>query len=96
MMTFLEKLDREFVTQGGIKERMHRARTGFRQQQDERLKQLEAERPQLIKQLNQAQTEADHWKAAYEDLKQRALKAYYNQQTEIEGLKKRLEEVHNL
>ena len=95
MMTFLEKLDREFVTQGGIKERMHRARTGFRQQQDERLKQLEAERPQLIKQLNQAQTEADHWKAASEDLKQRALKAYYNQQTEIEELKKRLEEVHN-
>lgn len=88
MMTFLEKLDREFVTEGGIKERMYRARTGYRQQQDERLKQLEAERPQLQQQLTQAQAEAAHWKAAYEDLKQRALKAYYQQQAEIEELKK--------
>lgn len=88
MMTFLEKLDREFVTEGGIKERMYRARTGYRQAQDERLKQLEAERPQLQQQLTRAQAEAAHWKAAYEDLKQRALKAYYQQQAEIEELKK--------
>lgn len=88
MMTFLEKLDREFVTEGGIKERMYRARTGYRQAQDERLKQLEAEHPQLQQQLTQAQAEAAHWKAAYEDLKQRALKAYYQQQAEIEELKK--------
>ena len=78
MMSFLERLDREFVTQGGFKERMHRARTGYRQQQDERIRQLEAENALL--------------KTAYEDLKQRALKAYYRQQAEIEELKKRLGE----
>ena len=94
MMTFLEKLDREFVTQGGIKERMHRARTGYRQQQDERLKQLEAERPLLLQQLEQAHAEANHWQTAYEDLKQRALKAYYQQQAEIEALKKKLGEAN--
>lgn len=33
-------LEREFVEQGGIKERMHSARTGYRQQQDEELSQL--------------------------------------------------------
>lgn len=92
MLTFLEKLDREFVTQGGIKERMHRARTGYRQQQDERLKQLEAELPQLREELTKAQAEAQQWQAAYNDLKQRALNAYYKQQEEIESLKKRLGE----
>ncbi len=104
--SYLERLDKEFVTQGGIKERMHRARTGYRKQQDERLKQLEAERPQLENrlqelqhqlqqaqhQLQQARTEANQWKAAYEDLKERALKAYYQQKDEIEELKKRLEQ----
>ena len=41
MMSFLKKLEQEFITQGGIRERMHRARTGYRNQQDERLKELE-------------------------------------------------------
>lgn len=108
LMSFLAKLDREFVTEGGIKERMYKARTGYRQKQDERLKQLE-ENPRLIKQIlelkeqlekqkaqleeQKAQLEdalslAAKWQAAYEDLKQRALKAYYEQQAEIERLKK--------
>ena len=89
-MSFLEKLDVEFVTEGGIKERMYKARTGYRSQQDERLKQLEAERPILEQQLTEAQAEASTWKAAYEDLKQRALKAYYTQQEEIKALKEEL------
>lgn len=113
LMSFLAKLDREFVTEGGIKERMYKARTGYRQKQDERLKQLEEEKPRLIKQIlelkeqlekqkeeqkrlmeeQKAQLEdalslAAKWQAAYEDLKQRALKAYYEQQAEIERLKK--------
>ena len=102
LMSFLAKLDREFVTGGGIKERMYKARTGYRQKQDERLKQLEEENPRLIKQIlelkeqlekQKAQLEdalslAAKWQAAYEDLKQRALKAYYEQQAEIERLKK--------
>lgn len=95
LMSFLAKLDREFVTEGGIKERMYKARTGYRQKQDERLKQLEEENPRLIKQilelkeqLEDALSLATKWQAAYEDLKQRALKAYYEQQAEIEKLKK--------
>lgn len=102
LMSFLAKLDREFVTEGGIKERMYKARTGYRQKQDERLKQLEEEKPRLIKQilelkeqleeqkaqLEEALSLAAKWQAAYEDLKQRALKAYYEQQAEIERLKK--------
>lgn len=102
LMSFLAKLDREFVTEGGIKERMYKARTGYRQKQDERLKQLEEENPRLIKQilklkeqleeqkkqLDDALSLATKWQAAYEDLKQRALKAYYEQQAEIEKLKK--------
>lgn len=116
LMSFLAKLDREFVTEGGIKERMYKARTGYRQKQDERLKQLEEENPRLIKQilelkeqlenqkkqleeqkrqlenqkkqLEDALSLATKWQAAYEDLKQRALKAYYEQQAEIERLKK--------
>lgn len=113
LMSFLAKLDREFVTEGGIKERMYKARTGYRQKQDERLKQLEEENPRLIKQIldlkgqleeqkeeqkrlmeeQKAQLEdalslAAKWQAAYEDLKKRALKAYYELQAEIERLKK--------
>lgn len=91
MMSFLEKLDVEFVTEGGIKERMYKARTGYRSQQDERLKQLEAELPLLEQQLAEAQAEAKKWKDAYEDLKQRALKAYYAQQEEIKALKEQRE-----
>ena len=80
MMSFLKKLEQEFITEGGIKERMHRARTAYRQQQDARLKQALAE----------AQAEAAKWKAAFEDIKQRALKAYYRQEAEIKGLKEKL------
>lgn len=116
LMSFLAKLDREFVTEGGIKERMYKARTGYRQKQDERLKQLEEENPRLIKQIleqkeliekqkkqideqkkqideqkkqiEEALSLAEKWQTAYEDLKQRALKAYYELQAEIERLKK--------
>ena len=42
-------LEKEFVEQGGIKERMHAARTGYRQAQDEELAILRKELP-LLKQ----------------------------------------------
>ena len=84
MNKYMDGLERNFVTEGGIKERMHQARTGYRQQKDERLAELESLVPQLQQQLAEAQ-------AAYLDLKERALKAYYQQQEEIERLKKMLE-----
>lgn len=88
MNKYMESLERTFVTQGGIKERMHQARTGYREQQDRRLAELEQAVPVLQQQLAQAQAEAAEWKAKYEDLKQRALKAYNQQKEEIERLKK--------
>lgn len=40
MKTYLEGLDKQFVTQGGIKERMYAARTGYRKGQEEELLRL--------------------------------------------------------
>lgn len=47
MCSYIEHLEERFVKEGGIKERMYAARTGYRQQQDERLKALEAENQRL-------------------------------------------------
>ena len=88
MNKYMENLERTFVTEGGIKERMHQARTGYRQQQDGHLAELEQAVPALQQQLSQAKAEAAEWKAKYEDLKQRALNAYQKQQEEIERLKR--------
>ena len=67
---------------------MHAARTGYRQQQDKRLAELEQAVPALQQQLAQAQAEVAEWKAKYEDLKQRALNSYNQQKAEIERLMK--------
>ena len=91
MNKYLKGVEDIFIKEGGVKERMHKARTDYRRQQDERLAELERTLPQLQQQLAAAQEDAAHWKAAYEDLKQRAVKAYYQQQDEIKELKKRLE-----
>lgn len=47
MCAYIEKLEKQFVTEGGIKERMYAARTGYRQQQDAHLRALETENQQL-------------------------------------------------
>ena len=88
MNKYMESLEKTFVTQGGIKERMHQARTGYRAQQDRRLAELEQAMPALQQQLAQARAETAQWKAKYEELKQRALNAYNQQKEEIERLKK--------
>ena len=44
---YLNHLEKTFVEQGGVKERMHAARTGYRQEQDARMKALEAENAAL-------------------------------------------------
>ena len=35
--TYLKYLEQEFITKGGIKERVHAVRTGYRQEVDRRL-----------------------------------------------------------
>ncbi|MBR1789927.1 MAG: four helix bundle suffix domain-containing protein [Bacteroidaceae bacterium] len=47
----LKSLEEEFVTQGGIKERMYAARTGYRQEQDAELARLRQEVPLLHQEI---------------------------------------------
>ena len=45
--SYLKGLEQRFVTEGGIKERMHAARTGYREEVDRRLRLLEEENTRL-------------------------------------------------
>lgn len=53
MVSYLEHLEKQFVTEGGIKERMHSARTGYRQEQDAKMAALEQENQRLKALLQQ-------------------------------------------
>ena len=100
MNSYLKSLEQTFVTEGGIKERMHKARTGYRSEIDERLhqlensnkqlensnKQLEERNKQLEAQVQQLTEDNNKWQTAYEDLKQRALTSYRQQQDIITQL----------
>lgn len=44
---YLKHLEKRFIKEGGIKERMHAARTGYRESIDRRLRELEAENQRL-------------------------------------------------
>ena len=58
---YLKYLEKRFIEEGGIKERMYAARTGYRQEQDARLRALEAENAALkrrIAELEQALAQA--------------------------------------
>ena len=59
MCAYIEKLEKRFVTEGGIKERMHAARTGYRQEQDARMKALEAETAALKKKIKELEEELE-------------------------------------
>ena len=90
MNRYIKVLEQKFVSEGGIKERMHKARTRYRQQQDKEYAEMKRTIPLLESQLQSAQEEIIHWKSAYADLKARALKSYYNQQEEISDLKEQI------
>ena len=47
MCNYIENLEKLFVTEGGIKERMHAARTGYRAEQDAHMRALETENASL-------------------------------------------------
>ena len=51
MNKYLKILERRFVEEGGIKERMHKARTGYRADQDKKLLLLEEENKELREQV---------------------------------------------
>lgn len=105
MNKYLANLEKRFVTEGGIKERMYRSRTGYRQQQDQLLHDAQEQAKtltqqvqsltqhvqSLTQQLHEAEQRAMQWQAAYDDLKQRALKAYNDKVKEIERLRQEIE-----
>ena len=68
MCAYIEHLEKRFVEEGGIKERMYAARTGYRQQQDARLKALEAENQQLKVENQQLKAENEALKKRIESL----------------------------
>lgn len=51
MCRYLERLEKQFVEEGGIKERMYAARTGFRKKQEQQLQELMAENARLKAEL---------------------------------------------
>lgn len=53
LCSYLNRLQKEFVEYGGIKERMYAARTGYRKEQDKRLQTMQAANAR-IKQKNDA------------------------------------------
>lgn len=53
MCSYIEKLEEKFVTEGGIKERMHSARTGYRAAQDAHMHALEEENKTLKKRVKE-------------------------------------------
>ena len=57
MCSYLKVLERRFVEQGGIKERMHAARTGYRQAQDELLEKLKVENERLKAEVKRLEAE---------------------------------------
>ncbi len=57
MCAYIENLEKQFVTEGGIKERMYAARTGYRQEQDAHMQALEAENQQLKKRIKELEEE---------------------------------------
>lgn len=60
MKTYLTALDKQFVTQGGIKERMYAARTGYRKGQEEELKRLREENKRQQNETTRLQEENKH------------------------------------
>lgn len=92
MNRYLKTMEQTFIKEGGVKERMHKARSNYRKKQEDHLAELERAMLLLQQQLAAAKKETAQWKTAYENLKQRAITAYYSQQEVIENLKKRLGE----
>lgn len=68
MNGYLRSLEKQFVTEGGIKERMYAARTGFRQSQEDERKRLILENQQLKAELANKQAEIDNLKKQLEDI----------------------------
>jgi four helix bundle suffix protein len=63
MCSFLSHKERQFEEQGGIKERMHAVRTGYRKGQEEKMKRLEDENGRLKAENEALRAEIERLKA---------------------------------
>ena len=68
MNGYLRSLEKQFVTEGGIKERMYAARTGYRQSQEDEHIRLIIENQQLKAELAKKQAEIDNLKKQLEEI----------------------------
>ena len=67
MCAYIRRLEERFVKEGGIKERMYAARTGYRAQQDAKMKALETDNQRLkaenqmewLRRINSIRTRAE-------------------------------------
>ena len=71
MNRYLKRLETEFVTEGGIRERMHAARTGYRQEQENRLKYLEKRVAEQELTITRLERSVCMWQEKYNALKGR-------------------------
>ncbi len=87
MNSYLVTLENRFVEEGGIKERMYSARTGYRQEQDKKFQDIQNENAQLKKENAELKAQLEQAKADYADLHQRALTAYNQLKEELKKYK---------
>ena len=87
---YLKSVEQHFITEGGLKERMHKMRTGYRQQQDEEFRQLQQENEALRQECQVLRQSLAASNARYNDLRARALKAYNGQKAQIEELQAKI------
>ncbi len=59
MYSYIENLEHRFVTEGGIKERMYAARTGYRKEVDARMRALETENAALKQKIKKLEEEIE-------------------------------------
>lgn len=59
MCSYIENLEHRFVTEGGIKERMYAARTGYRKEVDARMRALETENAALKQKIKKLEEEIE-------------------------------------
>ncbi len=64
MCSYIENLEHRFVTEGGIKERMYAARTGYRKEADARMQALEKENQQLKAKIKELEKKIEELRRA--------------------------------
>ena len=67
MNGYLKTLEDRFRREGGMKERMYRVRTGYRAQQDELMKDMQATIQQQEKRIRELEAELERMRRKQED-----------------------------